>query len=243
MKLENTESIFSELAELVAESQADELEVKHKLPMAREEYIKQKTLSLIADLEKEHKKTLKSMEEARKILLADLENLPEVEREHHAKELLIAMDRLSRNVEMEQVTAATSWQKFLGLSNETLIWIYKLGFQFFEHKDNEKALSLFLMLAMLNPLVSDYWIALGFAQKGLSLEAAAINSFSSASFLNSDNPTPIYQSAEIYLHLGEFDKALLELEALAEIIERQKLDALKPQFELLFNKTKNKQTS
>ena len=242
MKLENTKSIFSELAALIAESQADELAVKQRLMMPREKYIEQKTLGLIHDLEKEHKKTLHYMEQARKLLLEDLKNLPDQEKEHHARELLLAMSKLSHNVEMEEVIAATSWQKFLGLSDETLIWIYKLGLKFFEKKSNEEALSLFLMLPMLNPLVADYWIALGFAQKELSLQDLALNSFSSASFLNPDNPTPVYQNAKIYLHLGQFDDALQELEVLTGIIEKQKLDFLKPQLELLLTKAQNKQT-
>ncbi len=210
--------------------------------MPREKYVKQKILGLIHDLEENHKKILDSMTQARKTLLVDLKNLPDIEKEHHAKELLIAMDKLSHNIEIEQITAATSWQKFLGLSNETLIWIYKLGFQFFENKNNEEAFPLFLMLTLLNPFVADYWIALGFVQKGLSLEVVALDSFSLAALLNPDNPTPRYQNAEIHLHLGQFDKALLELESLAEIIEKQKLDSLKPEFELLFNKAQNKQT-
>ena len=242
MTLENTKSMFTELAELIAESQADELAVKQRLMMPREKYIEQKTQGLIHDLEKEHKKTLSYMDQARNILLEEIRQLPLAEQEHHAKDILIAVDKLSKNIELDQVEKAGSYQQLLGFSNETMLWIYQLGSKFFGEKHYEKALSLFLMLTLLNPLICEHWTCLGFTQKNLSLEPSALLSFSTAALLSPENPTPRLQGAEIHLHLGDFDKALIELEALREIIESQNLSSLKPQLELMMNKAQNRQS-
>ncbi len=235
-------STFTELAKLIAESQADELEQKQQLPMPRDSYIKQKMTALIFEFEQENKKLLHYMEKARQILVENINFLPLIEQEHHAKELLTAMIKLNDSIEIEQVITAGSWQNFLGFTNETIFWIYSLGYKFFEEKNYEDALSLFLMLTLLNPTVSDNWIALGFAQKNLSLETQALYSLSIASMVNPNNPTSRYQSAEIYLHLNDFDKALIELEALSKIINNQKLDSLKPELESMLNKAKNRQS-
>ncbi len=243
MGLKNKESIFTDLAGLIAEGWAEELLVKQRLMMPKDRYIKEKTQSLVHDLEKEHEKNLLYMERARELLFLALENLSGEEKERYTKELLIATEKLSQNIEMEQITEDTPWQKILGLSDATLIWIYKLGFHFFEQKNNEDALSLFLLLSMLNPLASDYWIALGFAQKELSLESLALTSFSLAASLDPENPTPNYQSAEIYIQLGLLDQAVLEVQTLAKIIERQKLDFLKPDLENLLNRIQNSKLS
>ncbi len=241
MKLKN-DSVFAEMAKLIAEGQADELQSKQKLLMSRDVYIEQKTTALILELEKAYKELLHHMEKGRELLLESLNLLPYAEQEHHAKEFLIAMNKLSLPIEIEQVSKAGSWQKFLGFTNETIFWIYSVGFKFFEEKKYENALALFLMLTLLNPAVSDNWISLGFSQKNLFLNTQALNSFFIASSLAAENPTPRYQSAEIYLCLGEFDKAAVELDALTHIVESQKIDSLRPLLESMINKIKNRQS-
>ena len=241
MQSTNKESIFTELASLVAEDQADELEGKQQLLMPREQYVKQKKTALIYELERENKELLEHMATAKHILSENLQILPQEEKGYYAKEFITAMDRLTHNIEIKQMVTEDSWQSLLGFSNKTMFWIYSLGYNLFEEKNYNEALSLFLMLTTLNSTVPDNWIALGLTQKNLSLEDCALNSFNTASLLNPENPTSRYQSAEIYLHLGEFDKALIELEALSEIIESQKLESLRPQLEFLLSKAKNKQ--
>ena len=237
----NKESIFTELASLIAENQADELESKQQLLLPRDHYIKQKTTALLYELERENKELLEQMAVARHILSENLQILPPEEQGYYAKEFLTAMDKLTHNVEIKQVVTEDSWQSLLGFSNKTMFWIYSLGYKLFEEKNYKEALSLFLMLTVLNSMVPDNWVALGLTQKNLSLENLALSSFNTASILNPENPTSRYQSAEIYLHLGEFDKALIELEALSQIIESQKLESLRPQLKFLQSKAKNKQ--
>ncbi len=243
-----TVDVFSSLAELLAEMQADELEVKHGLLVPRNQYIEEKIGSIKQELEGHYAKILRSMSSIAVILKKELELLPQIVKEHHAKELSFAMQRLivcKKNPEElakeEKVLEANTWQDFFNLSDETLLWIYKIGYRYHEERKTEEARALFQLLVMLNSQVSDYWVALGFTERQLSLESVALTSFAMAIILNPENPIPRYQSAELYFHLGQFEDALLELDVLSEIIAKEKLDFLKSDVELLRSKVKNKQ--
>jgi hypothetical protein len=64
------------------------------------------------------------MSSVKKILKEELLLLPKVEQESHAKELLTAIARLSKDPKPEEVMQHISWQKFLGLSIDFLYWVY-----------------------------------------------------------------------------------------------------------------------
>ncbi len=241
MELEK-KSIFAELAELIATEQVEALESKGKLPIPKENYIKQKAISLTEEWETENTKFIGYMKKAKELLEEDLNLLPPSEKKSYSEELLIAAIKLENPPTKEVVAELGSWQKALGLNNETLLWIYNLGSRFFNEKHYEEAVSLFSFLTLLNPMIWEHWIALGFAQKELNQDIYALNSLSLASLLNPHDPTSRFQSAKIHLKLSQFDEALLELEELQKIITEQNLEDLKPHLEFLLNQAKNKQT-
>lgn len=235
------EPLFTEIARVVANAQADELAVKQRLMIPRDLFVEQKMESIVEALKEENKKILDSLAKANELLMEDLNLLSNEEREHHVQELEAAIDKISGKIDQEVLAQADSLQKILGLSNETVLWIYKLGYKYFEMGKYEESYSLFLVLTLLDPLVGDYWSALGFAQRGLLLDANALKSFSLASNLSPANPTIRYQLAEIYLKLKQPVEAMTEAGILMEIIKKQNLDGLKPHAELLLSAVQKEQ--
>ena len=247
MKYEIKESAaLSELASIaegIVNELADELEVKRPLPVSRKLYVEGKTLILAKTLQEEYKKVLLQMSRVGEVLDDELTRLPEIERESYSKELSLAMEMLKSGIDSDDLEKAGSLQSLLKLRNETLLWIYRLGAQRFEEKKFDEALSFFMVLVALNSRVCDYWIALGTTQQALLLDADALISFSLAAVLDPEYAMPKCHSAEIYLRLGRFDEASLEIEALAEIIQKKNLDSLKSYLECLQNKLVNRQSS
>ena len=243
MKYNIKEQTFEDLAELIVNTHADELEAKQPLPISRKLYVEGKIASLVDSLQKDYKTLLSHMQKLNAILVLELHTLPQVKRAQHRQEFILATNRLKSEIDSEELTKAGSWQALLKLSNETLLWIYQLGLQRFQEENFEEALSIFFTLALLNSHVCDYLIALGTTQQSLSLEIPALHTFSLASILEPEHEIPRCRCAEIYTRLEQFDDALLEIEALGEIIKNKKLDSLRPHFELLENKAKNKQST
>ena len=241
MNYNTTEPSFTEIASLVANAQADILEAKQPLPTSRKLYIEEKTKQLTTILEDDYNKLLLHMKRLNEILILELHLLPQVKRALHRQELILATNKLRSHIDPEEVAAAGSWQKLLNLTNETMLWIYQVGYKQFEEKKLEQALSIFLTLAILNPHICDYLIALGTAQLALAQKTQALHTFSLASILEPEHPIIRFRCAEIYLDSEQFDDALLELEALREIIEKEKLNSIKPYFEFLKNKANNKE--
>lgn len=244
-----TDSLFLPLAELIANTQADELQVKNQLLTSRENYVADKTASILQSLEEQSKKMLHSMQKLNTILTQELALLSKPEQEIHTKEFNIALERLDQiKKSPEGITKdptlldSESWQKFLGLSEATVLWLYQIGRQHYEQQKLEEAQTLFHLLIMLNSLDCDHWIGLGFTQKSLSQPQQALDFFAMAILLNPENPISRYQSAKLYLELGQFEDALIELEVLSQIVEKEKLDFLKSDIEVLFTKARNRQS-
>jgi len=231
----NENSIFTDLASFAANHQADELACKNQLFTPREAYVKQKTAALLESLESEYKKFLTKMSSIRKILREELLLLPKVEQESHAKELLIAINRLSKDPKPEEVMQYPSWQKFLGLSTDFLYLVYQIGCKAMDQTSYEKAESVFSFLTILNPLVAEHWMRLGFAFAATGKEEEALMAFSQASTLDANAPIPRLESAQIHIKRKEYDKATIELDAVEPIMQPH----LQPQYEQLRTQTKN----
>lgn len=243
------DSLFLPLAELLANTQADELQVKNQLSTPKENYIADKTASILQALQEQSKKMLCSMEMINAILKEELNHLPNFEKENLTKEFAIASEKLDQiKTHKEKIVrdpkslSSNTWQSFLGLSEPTLLWLYQVGRYHYEQKCLEEAKTLFHLLIMLNSLDHTHWIGLGFTQKSLLELQEALDSFAMAIILNPKNPIARYQSAKLYLQLGQFEDALIELEILSEIIQKEKLDFLKSDVEVLFNKARNRQS-
>lgn len=229
---------FSPFGEAIAKSLADELEVKGGLLLPKNTYIEQKKEELIQKIDAEILKRENRMDRAGKLLKEKLESLSSLEKEKiekelgHSLEIIVSMLKPSpKEKENASLKEEDTFQSILGLSDDTLLWIYTLGYQLsLEHK-YEEALSIFQMLTTLNPLVSDYFIAQGLSERSLQYNTEALYSFAMASIMNPLSPVARYNSSEIYLELHQLDDAQLELDALEELVITGKLTDLQPAVE------------
>lgn len=241
--------LFLSLAGLMANAQADELQVKNQLLTSREQYVSAKTASILETLQQQSQKMLQSMRMANSIIKEQLTHLPNPEKEKYTKEFSTALERLNQTkTQLEEllkdpkILKADAWQDFLGLSEETLLWLYQIGRRHYEQKLLEESSVIFHLLVMLNSLDSDCWIGLGFSQKSLLQLQEALDSFATAIVLSPENPIARYQSATLYLELGQFEDAIIELEILSEIVQKENLNSFKSEVEELLNKAKNRQS-
>ncbi len=229
---EELTSSFKACAEILAKDQADELSVKQGSLFARDPYIKRKTAALLAQFVENFKKSKKVFSLAGTLLQEQLVHAPEKEaitqEISHVMEILPILENEEELKKQEELSATAVNQELLGLSDATLLWMYQVGNQFFKEKNFENAYAIFRLLVQLNPLVCDYWIAFALAQVNQNEPSEALDSFAAAIILDRDQPTPRYQSAMLYLQLGQKEDALAELEVLEEIIQAKQLEGLKP---------------
>jgi tetratricopeptide (TPR) repeat protein len=230
---------LTKVALQVAEAKADEIEVRQGLPINRDEYVKNEALAVKDEMLAGYKQLQSQMRNTSIFLQEELQKLPVVEKNRLEEELKEAVSVLSGG-DTEGVLQKESLQAFLSLSNPTLLWMYQLARECFEEEKHQEAQDIFFLLVLLNPMVRDYWMALGFAYEARCLYDNALEAFSFASLLDPEHAPSRYQSASVYLLQGEFEDALAELEVLDEIIDKQNLTFLRPQYELLLNKARNK---
>lgn len=230
-------SVFIPFGELVARNMADELEVKNGLLQPKEVYIKQKTQDVVSAIEQEILTRDANLNKAAVLLREHLSSLSILQKEKIEKEMIEAekkvVDLLSKK---QEVSKEDTFQSLLGFSNETLIWIYSVGYQSFQEKKGDDAFVIFQMLTTLNPLVADYWIAQGLTQKMLEKDIEALHSFSMASVMKPNNPIPRFHSVDLYLRLGQLDNAKLEFGALEKIMEIGNYSDLRSFVDVLRNK-------
>ncbi len=103
-----------------------------------------------------------------------------------------------------------------GLSDAEMEAIYSMGVNFYQAGNYEDAEKVFQFLVMFDHLSSRYWTAMGSLRQVQRKFAQAVEAYKFASFLDLENPKPMYYAAECYLALGQKDEALMALAALAE---------------------------
>ena len=222
---------FSPLGESIAESMADELEVKGGLLTPRKSYIKHKTEEMTQAIDAELLKREKRMKKAGEIIKEKLSSLAPTERERVEKEMghsaKSITSLLTPSENSEEMAEDKTMQSILGLSNETLLWIYSIGYELSLIKHHEEALCMFQMLTTLNPLVADYFVAEGLEERALHHNKEALNSFAMASLTNPDLAISRCHSVDLYLKLHQVEDASLELEVLEELIAAGNLTDLR----------------
>jgi hypothetical protein len=241
-KKERSEALHVALepfAEEMAKRAVEELEVKGSLLQPKATYREQKKEEIIQVIDQELAKIESNLYEASSLLKENLIHLPEVEKKRIEKEmgegasLAHKILQTFKEKNIEGFKEDDTFQSLLHLSDETILWMYQVGYNYFETLAFDKALMIFQFLNVLNPLISDYWLATGLTQRRLQQDPAAVYSFSMASLMNPDNPYPHYHSAEIHLNLKHTQEAASEISLLENIIEAQKLADLKPSLEAL----------
>lgn len=169
------------------------------------------------------------------LLRGHVDALPLAEKERVEEE----MQRAANLALNASLAGDSTLQKLLNLSSQTLIWMYEVAYSYYAQKDFSKALSIFQFLTILNPLIADYWVALGLTQRSLKQEMAALYAFSIAALMNPDHPTPRYHAAEIYLSFKQPKEAESEILAFKRIVESQRLTHLADALNSLQNRRVN----
>lgn len=249
MEKENTKDLIKEMfiamGDIVIQQLVDQLEAKGGLLQPKQLYIDQKKNELMKVFDAARLKKAKAFDRAGVLLHAKILTLPPVDRERIEKEFSSARLFVKEVVEGRVVlddSSEKSLQSLIGLSNETLLVLYDIGYKSFVGGSSEDALAIFDILTSLNPRVFDYWIAQGLVERSIHLEKEALVSFAYATLLDPENPTPRYNSAELYYQQGQIEDAKIELEVLEEIIKAQQLLELRPEVESLRSKIFSKST-
>ena len=235
--MKRTTKYFKEVSNALATAKADEVEVKNSSSINRREYIKNEATSIQKELTTEYKKLCSHIKKSSKVLEEEVQNLPKVEQERIQKEIKSALRKIENvGEELDEPCLQT----YLGLSNETLFWIYETAYNSYQNNRHEEAQDLFFLLVLFNPMVRDYWMALGHAYNARCFYDKAQEAFSLASFLDPEYAPSRYQSAQLYLEAGAFEDALAELAVLEEILNKEEDPSLRAQFEKLRTRARNK---
>ena len=104
------------------------------------------------------------------------------------------------------------FQEIFGLSNESLINIYRVGFHFYEEQHYEDALDIFMFLFILNPTVADFSYELGLCYKQLNNLTDALGSFILAANLNIEHVGANLGAASCFIDLHDKDQAKKHLD-------------------------------
>lgn len=223
------------LGNLIAEQMAEELEMKGGLLQPKQSYIQHHAEQLVQKVQSELEKREKNMQLATKLLQERLPILPEVERKQIETEMRLAGEKLQKGIESE-LKPEDTLQSILGISNPTMLWMYRAGRELFQEGKKEEAFAIYQMITTINPLVADYWVAQGLVLRSLQEETEALYAFSLASLLNPEQPVARYHSAELYLLQQQLADAEKELQALERIIDSHKRVDLQPATQALKTK-------
>ena len=110
----------------------------------------------------------------------------------------------------------TTLRAMRGISDEEMEAIYAMGVNFYKAGNYEDAEKVFKFLTMFDHLNSRYWTAMGSLRQVQRKFAEAVQAYHLASFLDLENPKPMYYGAECLLALGQKQEALDALTALEQ---------------------------
>lgn len=103
-----------------------------------------------------------------------------------------------------------------GLSDEEMEAVYAMGVNFYTAGNYDDAEKVFKFLTLFDHLNSRYWTGYGSLRQVQRRFAEAIELYKFASFLDLENPKPMYYAAECHLALGEKEAARAALDALEQ---------------------------
>ncbi|MBS0627865.1 MAG: tetratricopeptide repeat protein [Verrucomicrobia bacterium] len=248
-QIKNLNPSIASKALMIAALNADELEAKGGLQMPKKQYIGQKTIEIAKDLEETELGVKKSVETGFSILAQKMSELPTNLQEQFVKELLNIkqrileiIDPISGNLDEKaaKFVPCKSVQEVFGFSSEMTEWMYQVGRSLFLERNFMEANGIFRILVSLNDQIPNYWIALALSEKELQDYSGALLMFNALTLLDPDNPIVRYNSAELYLELGNNEDALTELSALLMIIEQKKQEEFRPLYNTLYERATKK---
>jgi type III secretion system low calcium response chaperone LcrH/SycD len=110
--------------------------------------------------------------------------------------------------------------RILGFSENGLFEIYGIGFESFNKKNYEEASNIFLLLTILYPTFSLFWIALARASELLERFEEASIAYSMALELDPDDPLPAIDAVRCLLKMNKKEKAANLLDSVIEKSEQ-----------------------
>ena len=128
---------------------------------------------------------------------------------------------------MTQLGEGATLREMRGITDAEMEAIYAMGVNFYKAGNYDDAEKVFKFLVMFDHMSSRYWTAMGSLRQVQRRFAQAVEAYKFASFLDLENPKPLYYAAECLVALGDKAKAL---DALAAVDEFAAKDAKGAQF-------------
>lgn len=103
-----------------------------------------------------------------------------------------------------------------GISDQELEAVYSVGFNMYRAGNFAEAEKIFQFLTLIEHTSSRFWTAFGSAQQAQKKFAEAVKSYQMGSFLDLENPKPMYYAAECFFLTGDKENALMALASLEQ---------------------------
>lgn len=126
---------------------------------------------------------------------------------------------------LAQFGEGSTVRELRGISDEEMEAVYAMGVNFYTTGNYEDAEKVFKFLVMFDHMSSRYWTAMGSLRQVQRRFDQAVEAYKFASFLDLENPKPLYYAAECLVAMGEKEKALDALAALNEFAAKSETGA------------------
>jgi type III secretion system low calcium response chaperone LcrH/SycD len=110
-----------------------------------------------------------------------------------------------------------TWQHLLQLKDEEIEEIYASGYQHYNEKEYDKAITAFTALIQLNPYIAKNWIAIGAALQGKGEYRDALAAYELALAIDDENLATLFYCAQCSFALGEEQKSVEYLEKVISV--------------------------
>lgn len=121
-------------------------------------------------------------------------------------------------------------QEEFGFTDEQLTDFYQLSEELYQKKNYQSAADIFLLICILNPYVSSFWIGLGMANEMLGENESALHSYLTALEIDEQNLSPALYAISCLIKLNRKDKAK---ELISFTLKKSTLPSIKKELEAL----------
>jgi|GEM_PF-6365443 len=233
---------------ILAALNADQLEAKNGLMMPRKKYIAKKAVELAKALTEADAEVNRRIEAGFAAFSERFESLAPGEAETFAAQLKTVREKLFDIVnasgdlreKVGEYIGYDTLEEMLGFTPDMMHLMYGIGRELLSEKKAFEAAGVFYILLALNKAPVNYWMGIALAEKEMRNYPASLVFFGTVILFAPENPIPRYNCAEMYLELGQFDEALIELEALRMIIEQTGQKSLQAPHDALYGRVMQK---
>jgi tetratricopeptide (TPR) repeat protein len=204
------EDWITPIAQEFATKEIDE-EIAHhpELAQERDRLIEQHVLKNRESIEKRYGEFYQDNVEGMGAISEALQNETDDVRESVQKEFKRASEIFLSNQEAAPTEKGQEiLQTALGISSQTMAWLYFLAFDLQKKGESFKSIGVFRFITMLNPVVPEFWIGLGLAVLNLEKVEEAKVHLEMALKLDPDNATALYFLAHCCKMEKEFKEGL-----------------------------------